>query len=74
MGRSFSFAEYKAASSQDTHSLCRDPGFVNAKAQDFRLRPDSPCVDAGTTVGAEVDFDGNKRPQGRGADIGAFER
>jgi parallel beta-helix repeat protein len=73
-GKSLSFAEYKAHAGQDAHSICRDPGFVNAQARDYRLRADSPCVDAGTTVEVGVDFDGNKRPQGRGFDMGAYER
>ncbi len=40
----------------------------------YRLLPDSPCVDAGTDLGVNTDFDGNFRPQSLGPDIGAFER
>ena len=40
----------------------------------YRLLPDSPCIDAGTDLGVNIDFDGNLRPQLSGPDIGAFER
>ncbi len=49
-----------------------DPLFVNADQGNFRLKSDSPAIDAGTSINApSVDFDGNLR---NGAiDIGAFE-
>jgi len=50
-----------------------DPMFVDAAGGDFHLRPDSPCIDAGTSVDVAEDFDGNPRPQGAGFDTGAFE-
>lgn len=62
-------------------NLDADPRFVNDKAGDFRLRPDSPCIDAGTTAwdpGA-TDLLGNLRVldgQGDGVarvDMGACE-
>jgi hypothetical protein len=68
------FAEYQKLSGQDAHSVCRDPGFVNAKGHDFHLQADSPCVDAGTAVAVPADIDGKKRPVGVGFDIGAYER
>ena len=42
---------------------------------DFRLRYDSPAIDAGLPL-AEVteDADGVRRPRGAGYDIGAYER
>lgn len=41
---------------------------------DFRLQPDSPCVDAGTSEGTpRFDIEGNERPCGGGIDIGAYE-
>ena len=53
-----------------------DPRFVNVDEDDFRLRCDSPAVDAGTgdlpTV-PSVDIDGNPRPIGGQVDIGAYE-
>lgn len=39
----------------------------------YRLLPNSPCIDAGTDMGITTDYDGNPRPQGAGFDIGAFE-
>jgi hypothetical protein len=58
-----------------------DPRFVNAAAGDFRLREDSPCIDAGTNLSSliQTDIEGQFRPQDGNKDgvaafdIGAYE-
>ena len=60
-----------------------NPSFVDPENGDFRLRNDSPGIDAGALiVSVTEDFDGNPRPfllrthpggDGSGYDIGAFE-
>lgn len=51
-----------------------DPRFVNPVAGDYRLKPDSPCIDMGVQyMTPRTDFGGIRRPQGPGVDIGAFE-
>ncbi len=48
--------------------------FVNASAYDFRLKPGSLLIDAGTSVsGFSGDIVGATRPVGSAWDIGAFE-
>ncbi len=58
-------------------NLCRDPLFVApawGTAGDYRLRPDSPGIDAGTTIGApSTDLAWHSRPQGDEVDVGAYE-
>ncbi len=57
-----------------------DPRFVDYALGDFRLRADSPCLDAGGENGLTEDFNGLARPRdgdGDGVarlDMGAFER
>jgi hypothetical protein len=53
-----------------------DPQLANAGKEDFTLRATSPAIDAGADVTSIVPYDitGIKRPQGKGIDIGAYER
>ena len=60
--------------------LLVDPRFVNRVTGDFRLLPDSPCIDTGTVAHAPtLDFDGIARPLDgahdgfAGFDRGAYE-
>ncbi|MBW2080509.1 MAG: hypothetical protein JRI27_06055, partial [Deltaproteobacteria bacterium] len=51
-----------------------DPLFRNVQEMDYHLAEGSPCIEQGTAANApEDDFEGNPRPFGTGADIGADE-
>lgn len=52
-----------------------NPGFVDAANDDFRLRQDSPLLDAGDRAisAGDFDLDGNARTNGLDRDIGAYE-
>jgi len=59
-------------------NLDSHPIFVNTNGEpetwDFRLHPDSPCIDSGISEGSpRHDIKGAKRPQGKGCDMGAYE-
>jgi hypothetical protein len=72
----FDFAtEDLGGETHGAHDVNVDPHFVDAAAGDYRLRFDSPLINAGNpNVGsAPTDLDGNPRPDGAAADLGAFE-
>jgi len=50
-----------------------DPRFIDPLAGDFRLRSDSPCIDRAPPGLVAADFEGETRPQGAAADMGADE-
>jgi hypothetical protein len=51
-----------------------DPKFVDVSIGNFHLQAGSPAIDAGSSLNApSFDFDGARRPQGSGYDIGAYE-
>lgn len=52
-----------------------DPGFRNPSTGDYRLRVDSPAIDAGNDQAAafELDLSGNARRSGERVDLGALE-
>jgi len=50
------------------HLISSDPGFVSPEAGDYRLRPDSPCIDAGVVIPGINDG----RFSGDAPDIGAL--
>ena len=56
-------------------NIMKDPRFVDTDAGDFRLRPDSPCIDAGLSgyASGTTDLTGGARIRGAGIDIGCFE-
>ena len=42
-----SLDQWRQQKSHDQHSIIADPGFINAKNLDFRLKPDSPALKIG---------------------------
>jgi parallel beta-helix repeat protein len=71
-----SLASWQQKTHQDSHSIVSDPSalFVNPAANDYRLKPGSPAVNAGATLPQVADdLLGVKRPQGGLYDIGCYE-
>lgn len=70
---------YKGSGSLDPGrypgDICnQDPNFIDPISLNFRLRSDSPAIDAGIALtGFSYDIVGTPRPQGRAWDIGAYE-
>ncbi len=49
------------------------PHYVDPENGNFRLMPNSDCIDKGVDVGIDRDIEGNPVPAGRVPDIGPFE-
>ena len=52
------------------------PRFIKpggGSSANFRLRPQSPAIDAGTSAAPATDAEGNPRPKGAAPDVGAYE-
>jgi len=58
-------------------NLSLDPWFIDAENHDYRLHPDSPCINAGDPNAVELagptDLVGILRVMGGGLDMGAYE-
>jgi len=67
---------WRQTTGQDLHSFASTPTalFADTAAGDYHLRADAPARDAAlATTDVTTDFDGNPRPVGPAADIGADE-
>jgi parallel beta-helix repeat protein len=64
---------WSGSTGQDNHSLVTDPIFINISGGDFRVKPNSPCINKGTELDLENDFFSTQVPQANLPDIGFHE-
>ena len=63
-----------STSESGTNPIYKDPKFVNAAGDDFKLQSDSPAINsANASYVPSDDYDGVSRPQDSLYDIGAYE-
>lgn len=63
-----SFAEWQKKTGKELHGMLKEPAFFDTSKNDFRLKPESPAVDAGLILqGINTDF------KGKAPDLGALE-
>jgi hypothetical protein len=70
------FDNYVQSTGNDRHSMFQDPHFVDAAANNFHLRSDSPATAAGAIDGmpvGELDLDGSSRVRLGKIDIGSYQ-
>ena len=66
----------KSGAYPGTNNINLDPKFVNPETNNFRIKTDSECLNAGLDLGTEaltIDHEGFPRPFSDGYDMGAFE-
>jgi len=67
-GQPYSDLDAFRAAGYEEHGIAADPAFLAPEAGDFRLAPESPCIDAGVHIpGINDDYSGDA------PDIGAWE-
>ena len=66
------FPAYQALCNKEFHSLVTEPRFVDALQNNYRLRPDSPAVNAGGYVSIGADTSDTPVQQGTGPNMGAY--
>jgi hypothetical protein len=64
---------WSGSTGQDNNSLVTDPLFINIEGGDFRVKPNSPCINKGTELNLENDFFSTQVPQANLPDIGFHE-
>jgi len=82
-GHNLFYGHHPDSEPEDAHRLSCDPGLIKPggggtgrdTVNGYKLRPDSPCIDAGRPVSNNggSDYWGNPVPSGAGTDIGAYE-
>jgi hypothetical protein len=70
---SYTFANWKTVTGQDTNSLNADPLYTTPSTANFTLQAASPNRDTATNLGLPRDHAGTAVPQGAAPDIGALE-
>ena len=71
----YSCSDVALSGRNNTDNIIVDPLFVDAANGDYRLRPGSPCINAGTNslVQGDTDVGGHARIVGERVDMGAWE-
>lgn len=72
-GNSSGLIQSGSASIAQQNILSGDPRFVNAAGSDFHISSGSAAIDRANANAASLDIDGQKRPAGQAADLGADE-
>ena len=68
------FAQFKTDTGWEANGFWENPDVLDASNNDFHLKTESPCIEAGVAVSAgSIDLDGIPLGRGINPDIGAFE-
>lgn len=71
--KDYSFATWVSEAGMEANGVNSDPLLLDAANDDYHLKSNSPCVDAGIDVGLLLDRDGVPIGRGTAPDMGCYE-